>query len=224
MLKMKTLIRLTPNKVRLRSRPLRMYWRKKGVDRYDKRRNSDYRLYKMHSKPPRSNKTQQIFTQWVRVYPQTGSGRRSVTSQRVWVRCSCEFFMYNCEFALTQRGCASIRYSNGRPARITNPGNVPYLCKHLYKMMANVIRQEQRLEVEADGVEPEEAPTQVRVPRFMKDMREVLLRERDGTNTRREDGRDQAGGPNRDPGSSATLPKSNARIRRVFERHVKKRF
>lgn len=55
------------------------------------------------------------------------------TQKRVVVSCSCEFFMYYCEYALMTWGAARIKYSNGEPAVVRNPANVPLLCKHLVK-------------------------------------------------------------------------------------------
>lgn len=47
------------------------------------------------------------------------------------VSCSCPDFLYREEYVLTRNGAADIEYSNGDPARITNPRNIPYCCKHL---------------------------------------------------------------------------------------------
>lgn len=165
------------------------------MDRFDKVRNEPYRLYKMHAKPPRSNKTQKVFTQWIRLYPQEGPGVRSPASQRAWVRCSCEYFMFNCEYALTKNGSASIKYSNGQPARMTNPSNIPYLCKHLYKAAANVLLLEKKRQaIEKGKAEP--TREEVRTPTFMKDMKEHLLRSRTSVrNLRREDGQETYNGP-----------------------------
>lgn len=52
--------------------------------------------------------------------------------KRVRVDCSCEFFLYNSEYALWTWGAAKIQRSNGEPAVFKNPGNVPLVCKHLY--------------------------------------------------------------------------------------------
>ena len=51
--------------------------------------------------------------------------------RRVLVSCDCEFFMFYCEYALSTWGAARIKYSNGEPAVVRNPGNVPLVCKHL---------------------------------------------------------------------------------------------
>lgn len=51
-----------------------------------------------------------------------------------WVQCSCPFFLFNCEVALAKVGSSEIQYSNGKKPAITNPKQVPYLCKHLEKL------------------------------------------------------------------------------------------
>lgn len=50
----------------------------------------------------------------------------------VWVSCSCNYFRYVCEWALSRYGSSDIIYSNGRPARFTNPRGIGTLCKHIY--------------------------------------------------------------------------------------------
>lgn len=60
------------------------------------------------------------------------------TQKRVKVSCSCEFFLYYCEYALWTWGAASIRYSNGQPAVVRNPGNHPLICKHLMKVLETI--------------------------------------------------------------------------------------
>lgn len=61
------------------------------------------------------------------------SQTKPVTKQkRVMVSCDCEDFVYHGgEYACTLHGAARIIYGNGEPPTFTNPGNVPYLCKHL---------------------------------------------------------------------------------------------
>lgn len=58
--------------------------------------------------------------------------------KRVIVSCDCEFFLYYCEYALTTWGAARIKYSNGEPAEVRNPGNIPLVCKHLVKLLRAV--------------------------------------------------------------------------------------
>lgn len=52
--------------------------------------------------------------------------------RRVMVSCDCEDFVFHGgEYACALHGAARIIYGNGEPPKFTNPGNVPFLCKHL---------------------------------------------------------------------------------------------
>lgn len=61
--------------------------------------------------------------------------------KRVLVSCDCEFFMFYCEYALSTWGAARIKFSNGEPAVVRNPGNVPLVCKHLVNVL-RLIREQ----------------------------------------------------------------------------------
>ena len=52
-----------------------------------------------------------------------------------WVSCSCEYFKFHVEVADAEEDSSSIKYSNGRGPRITNPYHIPHLCKHLLKAL-----------------------------------------------------------------------------------------
>lgn len=52
----------------------------------------------------------------------------SLNKSYVKVSCSCHYFKYYCEYALSRHGAANIRYSNGLKATETNPTNYPLLC------------------------------------------------------------------------------------------------
>ncbi len=58
-----------------------------------------------------------------------------------WVQCSCPFYLFNCEWTLAKAGSSEIKYSNGQPPRTTNPDQIPYLCKHLYKASPAVVKE-----------------------------------------------------------------------------------
>lgn len=58
--------------------------------------------------------------------------------KRIKVSCGCEFFLYYCEFSLWSWGTANIKYSNGDPAVVKNPGNYPLVCKHLAQVLKTV--------------------------------------------------------------------------------------
>jgi len=60
------------------------------------------------------------------------------TQQRIKVSCDCEWFTFVSEYALWTWGAASIRYSNGQPAKVRNPGNHPILCKHLTQVLMTI--------------------------------------------------------------------------------------
>lgn len=53
---------------------------------------------------------------------------------KVKISCNCSYFKFYCEYALWKHGSADIIYSNGQPARDTNPRNVPTLCKHGFSL------------------------------------------------------------------------------------------
>lgn len=139
---LRDLMAATPGSVRRRASRLRAFWRVKGEDRYDNHLDAPYRLYILRCKPPRSNKTQQIFSQWVRVYGQTGPGSPSALSQRIWARCSCEYFKFNLEVALAMVGSSTVKYSNGMIPVHTNPMMRRFLCKHLWRLAVQVARME----------------------------------------------------------------------------------
>jgi len=61
-------------------------------------------------------------------------------SSLLWVHCSCPYFLYNVEVALTLKSSSSIYDSNGALPRIKNPTLRPYLCKHLFATVANQLK------------------------------------------------------------------------------------
>lgn len=62
-----------------------------------------------------------------------------------FVKCQCPYFLYHCEYALARVGSSEIDYSNGKRPLITNPNNIPYLCKHLYKAGPLVVKEAQKI-------------------------------------------------------------------------------
>jgi hypothetical protein len=60
----------------------------------------------------------------------------------VWVSCSCEWFLFNCEYALQRRKyqASEIKYSNGKKPKPEKQGGknsrmLPYACKHIIKIL-----------------------------------------------------------------------------------------
>lgn len=50
---------------------------------------------------------------------------------KVWVSCSCEWFLFVCEVADAESDNATVRYSNGMFPKITNPQGIGTVCKHI---------------------------------------------------------------------------------------------
>jgi hypothetical protein len=81
--------------------------------------------------------------------PTTTTPGRPGMDKPVWVSCSCNYFRYMCEWALLRHSSSDRIYSNGQPARSTNPRGIGTLCKHLYVALPLSISS-------WDGKEPEE--------------------------------------------------------------------
>ena len=57
-----------------------------------------------------------------------------------FIFCSCPYFLFTLEFALWKSGNSEIKYSNGKPPRVTNPTFSVWLCKHLFASGPPIIR------------------------------------------------------------------------------------
>lgn len=66
---------------------------------------------------------------------------KPINESKAKLSCDCEWFMYVCEYALSRKGNADIIFSNGKPARVTNPNNRPQLCKHLFHLAETLIQR-----------------------------------------------------------------------------------
>lgn len=62
----------------------------------------------------------------------------------VWVSCSCPFWLFTCEYSVSQVGSSSIIYCNGQPPYVRNPRYIPYLCKHLFACASRVVPKKRR--------------------------------------------------------------------------------
>jgi len=63
------------------------------------------------------------------------------TNTRVWCWCSCPYFKYHCEVALSSKGSSAVIQSNGQRPRFTNPRLEPRICKHVYLLFALALRK-----------------------------------------------------------------------------------
>lgn len=80
-----------------------------------------------------------------------------------WVRCSCPYFLYYVEVALTRHDSSDIYYSNGRYPMIRNPKLRPYLCKHLSASLRPAIKVLYR-----DMQKPQKESLVQKIPNFVK--------------------------------------------------------
>jgi hypothetical protein len=67
----------------------------------------------------------------VRIYKDSGKG----VSSKGWVSCSCPYFLFHCEVALSEDESSSVLYSNGAAPSITNPSMIPVICKHIIAVL-----------------------------------------------------------------------------------------
>ena len=56
--------------------------------------------------------------------------------KRLWLSCSCEYWLFYCEYAHAKIGSSDIIFSNGEPSVVTNPKAVPWLCKHTIRVLS----------------------------------------------------------------------------------------
>lgn len=75
----------------------------------------------------------------VRLYRSIAGG--GIVDRPIWVHCSCPFFTFTCETALTLMGSSSIINSTGDKPKIRNPRQRPYLCKHLIRVVGSIYSQ-----------------------------------------------------------------------------------
>jgi hypothetical protein len=59
----------------------------------------------------------------------------------VKLSCSCSDFKYRAEYALHKYGAADLRYSNGEPPLVRNPGAKPMCCKHLIALYSKLVEK-----------------------------------------------------------------------------------
>lgn len=81
-----------------------------------------------------------IHTSYVWAADPQYTGRLSDRNVKVMVSCDCEAFMYRSEYALHYYKASLIHFSNGQPPNVTNPGLIPFGCKHLEKILMQILR------------------------------------------------------------------------------------
>ena len=60
-------------------------------------------------------------------------------STPMWCQCSCQYFCFFCEVALTKHGSSKVKFSNGASPVYTNPRLRPCACKHILYLAAIIV-------------------------------------------------------------------------------------
>ena len=122
MYRLKQLISLTPKKVRDRAKFIKVLVTRtiKDLDAEGK----IFRKIQFKASDKKGSGTPHLIT--VRLY-----GKNEVLNSDCWIHCSCEYFTFNLEVALTTQGSSSVINSNGALPVEKNPEMKGHLCKHL---------------------------------------------------------------------------------------------
>ena len=122
MYKLNQLITFTPQPIIKRAKSINI-----TVTRAIKDLDSDgniFRKIQLKAVDTKGSKTPHLIT--VRLY-----GDDKPLDSSVWLHCSCEYFTFNLEVALTSQGSSSVINSNGALPVEKNPSMKGHLCKHL---------------------------------------------------------------------------------------------
>jgi hypothetical protein len=63
-----------------------------------------------------------------------------IFDHNAWIHCSCEYWLFYLEVALSTKGSSSIINSNGEYPAIRNPHLQPHVCKHVYAAVPLIAR------------------------------------------------------------------------------------
>lgn len=127
MLYLSTLIRQTPSNIRSNSKRVRIFKVKTSID-VDS--NGEHKLFLATAKTQMKGKTPWFVT--IKLYGSRRADGVMKPNNKCWVHCTCPYFQYYVEVALTARGSSNVISSNGTFPKIRNARMRPYLCKHLF--------------------------------------------------------------------------------------------
>ena len=125
MYKFDQLMKLTPSKIRKNSNSIITFLIRAIWDMDSE--GQVHRKVLMKARDTKTKRDTKIIT--CRFY----GGNDNILKDRVWCHCSCEYFLYHVEVALTAQGSSSVINSNGNLPVETNPQMKGHLCKHLFK-------------------------------------------------------------------------------------------
>lgn len=112
---------IQPNRIRVQSY-------KKVTDVYGQPAYG-YRFRVVDRKSPRQPPVEHMAYVWA--HNPLHSGPLSDRGVNIKVSCDCEAFLYRSEYALTYYQASVIHFCNGQPPNTTNPGLIPFACKHI---------------------------------------------------------------------------------------------
>jgi len=141
MLYLSTLLRQTPANIRSNAAKVRISRIKASVDTDQ---TGEHKLFLASARTRMKGKTPWFVT--IKLYGTHRADGVMKPSSRCWVHCTCPYFQYYVEVALTARGSSNVIMSNGSFPKIRNPRMRPYLCKHLYAagLVAPKVRAKRR--------------------------------------------------------------------------------
>lgn len=141
MLKAQQLLAMTPLKVRKRTKNPKIY---PYLDRIQEFQGKSYRTIYLHTSlhnddSSGSNYNLAIRNKGTQAEP---SNYLMLPDSQLWVHCSCPYFTFYLEVALTLQKTSNVYDSNGALPKKLNTGLKPYLCKHLFAAISLLMLNE----------------------------------------------------------------------------------
>lgn len=121
---LKQLIEFTPREIIKNSKSVQVTITRSVMD-FDKTGEA-FKKIQLKARDPKGSGKNKIMT--LRLY----GGNKNVLNDKAWCHCSCEYFTFNLEVALTARGSSTVINSNGNYPVEKNPGMKGHMCKHFF--------------------------------------------------------------------------------------------
>lgn len=142
MLTAKVLLENTPEKVRKRTSSPRIRIIKDDLD--SAKRKVNYRTIYTRTSLGNDQSSGDSYTLVIRNHGTKANptNLKFNANSQIWCHCSCPYFTYYLEVALTLYKSSSFYNTNRKLPKIRNPKLVPYLCKHLHITLLNLIKRD----------------------------------------------------------------------------------
>jgi hypothetical protein len=141
MLKAQVLLSMTPNKVRRRTKDPKIY---KYFDRIQDFQGKSYRTIYLHTSLHNEDSSGSNYNLAIRNKGTAAEPSNYLLrpDSQLWVHCSCPYFTFYLEVALTLQKTSNVYDSNGALPKKLNTGLKPFLCKHLYAALTSLMLTE----------------------------------------------------------------------------------